>query len=81
MIVFYIYTQLDKQNYVMLKNDGCYDYLTNSFCMFTLPLCPDAAGYHLKVDANGNCETGDKVSPPGLFFFCTFNPPIILKYY
>lgn len=32
----------------------------------------DAAKFYPKVDANGNCETGDKVSLPWLFFLNIF---------
>lgn len=56
----------------MLTNDGCYQklfasrchFVTYHYCMFTLLFCPDAARFQPKVDANGNCETADKVSLP-----------------
>ena len=34
--------------------------------------CPDPPPFLPKVDANGNCDTGDKVSLPWLFFSNTF---------
>lgn len=45
--------------------------LTHRYCMFSLLYCPDAERFHPKVDANGNCESADKVSLPWLFFLRT----------
>ena len=38
-------------------------------CRFTLLIFPDAEKFHPKVDANGNCESDNKVSHL-LLFFC-----------
>lgn len=70
-IHFYcIYLQLEIQSDITLTN---HHYLTD--CMSTLLFDADdadAAKFHPKVDANGNCETDDKVSPPWLFFLNIF---------
>lgn len=50
------------QTMVTIRNCVSHFYcVTCHYCMFTLPFFPDAARFHPKVDANGNCETGDKV--------------------
>lgn len=48
----------------------CLSLLTH--IVFTLLFHPDAAEFHPKIDANGNCEAGEKVSLPMLSFLVTF---------
>lgn len=70
----YIYLQPEIQNGIILTNNGHFHYPADF--LFTLLFDADDAGaakLHPKVDANGNCTTGDgEVSLPLLFFLNIF---------